>query len=280
MTTPPRPDQDIAPPAAVLAPGGAAGVFKGRLVIVFGTGFSGVFVYSPAPGAGNLIASVAALAGTDPYGNTYPSGISSQSGGIEAILSGKELSWDAPADHPSNLPAIFAAPSAAIGNSLEITTGTGSGGVTAGALTLYDSAASSTVSAIPSGSPGIFVAFGCPLVTDTWHAMPAMSVGWTASGFAKYRLTAQGDLQVAFQDLVPGSDTDGTTIWAASSLPAAYRPPANHRVVCYTDILRQPSAGVFSGAALSFQTDGSVQCFGIAGAANRVDLYATIPISA
>jgi len=34
-------------------------------------GFSGLFVYSPAPGPGNLIASIAAQAGTDPYGNAY-----------------------------------------------------------------------------------------------------------------------------------------------------------------------------------------------------------------
>jgi hypothetical protein len=242
--------------------------------------FTGLFVYSPTPAAGNLIASIAAGAGTDPYGNTYPAGISSQSSGIEAILIGHELAWDAPADHPSNLPAMFAAPSAAIGNSLSITTGTGGAGVTAGALTLYDSHASSTVPAIPSGSPGIFVAFGCPLVSDTWHTMPAMSNGWSVGGVAKYRMTAQGDLQVSFQDLVAGSDADGTTIWAAGTFASVYRPPVNHRVVCYADVLRQPSAGIFSAAALEFRTDGSVQCFGIAAAATRADLYATIPISA
>lgn len=39
------------------------------------SGFSGVFVYSPAPGAGNLIASLTATSGTDPYGNTYQAGL-------------------------------------------------------------------------------------------------------------------------------------------------------------------------------------------------------------
>ena len=39
-------------------------------------GFSGFFVYSPAPGAGNLIGSWAAAAGTDQYGNAYPAGLS------------------------------------------------------------------------------------------------------------------------------------------------------------------------------------------------------------
>ena len=39
------------------------------------TGFSGLFGYSPAPGAGNLIFSLSAAAGTDEYGNTYPQGL-------------------------------------------------------------------------------------------------------------------------------------------------------------------------------------------------------------
>jgi hypothetical protein len=39
------------------------------------SGFSGIFGYSPAPGAGNLILSVTAAGGTDPYGNTYIAGI-------------------------------------------------------------------------------------------------------------------------------------------------------------------------------------------------------------
>ena len=39
-------------------------------------GFSGFFVYSPAPGPGNLIGSWAAAAGVDPYGNAYPAGLS------------------------------------------------------------------------------------------------------------------------------------------------------------------------------------------------------------
>lgn len=46
------------------------------------TGFSGIFGYSPSPGAGNLIFSLAAAAGTDPYGNAYPQGLNSTLGSI------------------------------------------------------------------------------------------------------------------------------------------------------------------------------------------------------
>jgi hypothetical protein len=43
------------------------------------SGFSGIFGYSPGPGAGNLIFSVTAAAGTDPYGNAYQAGVTSYS---------------------------------------------------------------------------------------------------------------------------------------------------------------------------------------------------------
>jgi len=42
------------------------------LLIIDASGaFTGLFVYSPVPGPGNLIFSIAAAAGTDPYGNAY-----------------------------------------------------------------------------------------------------------------------------------------------------------------------------------------------------------------
>jgi hypothetical protein len=44
------------------------------LIITSGSGFTGLFIYSPGPGKGNLIASFAAQAGTDPYGNAYATG--------------------------------------------------------------------------------------------------------------------------------------------------------------------------------------------------------------
>src|SRR5208337_1142558 len=46
------------------------------------TGFSGIFGYSPTVGSGNLIFSLSAAAGTDPYGNAYPQGINLAAGAI------------------------------------------------------------------------------------------------------------------------------------------------------------------------------------------------------
>lgn len=70
-----RADQRYDPPRREAIPGGRAGTFRGRLVVVYGSAKNqGVFVYSGAPAAGNLIASVAATASTDSHGNAYLAG--------------------------------------------------------------------------------------------------------------------------------------------------------------------------------------------------------------
>jgi hypothetical protein len=49
------------------------------LIVTSGSGFTGLFEYSPGPGTGNLIASSTAQAGTDPFGNAYLAGIATYS---------------------------------------------------------------------------------------------------------------------------------------------------------------------------------------------------------
>ncbi len=69
-----RLDQTYTQPPTTVAPGSASGIFRGRLVIISGSsanGSNGLFVYSGAPAAGNLILSISAVAGTDQYGNNY-----------------------------------------------------------------------------------------------------------------------------------------------------------------------------------------------------------------
>ena len=45
------------------------------ILVESSTGFSGLFGYNPVPGPGNLILSISANGGTDPYGNVYPPGV-------------------------------------------------------------------------------------------------------------------------------------------------------------------------------------------------------------
>lgn len=55
------------------------------------TGFSGIFGYSPVIGAGNLIFSVSATAGVDPYGNPYPAGLYATQGEFSGVLNAASI---------------------------------------------------------------------------------------------------------------------------------------------------------------------------------------------
>lgn len=81
-----------APPGQGVAPGVQPGVSNAveiaNLVIIFGV-HGGLFVYSPSPGAGNLIASIVPQAGTDQFGNTYVAGVTSYGpGGFTELFGG------------------------------------------------------------------------------------------------------------------------------------------------------------------------------------------------
>jgi hypothetical protein len=129
------------------------------LIISAGGGFTGLFVYSPIPGAGNLIASIAAQAGTDPYGNPYKAGIASYgAGGAFSLLQAGVLELGA---------AFMATPSVfnvggVLGTNaaLGITSGAGTeGGATPSALTLGDSGTGLQAS-VQSGSDGTVYQLG------------------------------------------------------------------------------------------------------------------------
>jgi hypothetical protein len=66
-----------APPNADLTVGvqpGTPGIVFAEIVVIYGTK-GAILIYSPTPGAGNLIGSWAGEAGTDQYGNPYPAGL-------------------------------------------------------------------------------------------------------------------------------------------------------------------------------------------------------------
>jgi hypothetical protein len=55
------------------------------LIITPSGGFTGLFLYSPGPGAGNLIGSWTSAAGVDPFGNAYPAGINVTAGVLSGV---------------------------------------------------------------------------------------------------------------------------------------------------------------------------------------------------
>jgi hypothetical protein len=258
MTTPPRADQESAPPPMVISAGGSAGVFRGRLVIITGGGppGTGIFVYSSA---GALVGSWVSDAGTDPLdGDSVPQGLLSQNpaGTLQAVLNSASLTL-------TKLSGVAAPPLIVLADDTASTTdGTsiGSSGISTPNI----------VAVVPGNTAGL---------VETWHDLTTMSNGWSIGGHAAYTMLPDGWLGIAFKDLVPGTDTDATVIFSsANGLPAAYRPANTHRVVAYTNTLRV-SGAAFEMGALEFETDGSIQCFGIAAAATRLDLFTAVPLN-
>jgi hypothetical protein len=122
------------------------------------------------------------------------------------------------------------------------------------------------------------------ITTDSWHDTGAMASGWSKTGYFKYTLLPNGWVGVAAKLTPDGTATnkpDGSTILsAANGLPSAYRPATNKLVAAYVDIQRLDSVHTTNsnGIGLSFITDGSVQCFGIAATATSCIVHAAFPI--
>lgn len=71
-------------------------------------GYTGLFGYQPAPGPGNLVISITAQAGTDPFGNPYPAGIQvGPASGPQVEITGGN---PATVSFPINDPAITSQP--------------------------------------------------------------------------------------------------------------------------------------------------------------------------
>lgn len=60
------------------------------------SGYSGLFAYSPTPAAGNLVLSIAAAAGTDPYGNAFAAGLTLYSPSGTINFNGTAATWALP----------------------------------------------------------------------------------------------------------------------------------------------------------------------------------------
>jgi hypothetical protein len=206
VTTPPRPDQAIDPPAAVLAPGGASGVFRGRLVVIFGSGpGTGLFVYNPTVGAGNLADSIAAQAGTDQSGNSYFRDFVSYSGGAAGSVYSQMTSGN-------------------IRFGIISDAGTGSGG----SINLLTSPVLQIQFASPEPfaftddivfASGQFAYAGTDSqgqVKETWHNL-TLTNGWT--GTFRYRLLPDGRVEVDVN-----ISSAAATAFVCGTMPAAYIP--------------------------------------------------------
>jgi hypothetical protein len=133
---PRRPDQaNVAPPTAVSP--GSSNVVRARLVIITGAN-DGLFTYNAA---GALIASIASAAGTDPLdGDAVPEGVAAYNGTYYVLLGNSpfttamQLIFQNIANPFEQAPFVEAFGSGSAGSTLEINSGSGSGGGASGII--------------------------------------------------------------------------------------------------------------------------------------------------
>lgn len=193
-----------APGAGAAVPGiqpGTSAIDFARYVIVSGAK-TGVFVYSPTPGNGNLKLSMA-NSGTDPYGNTVQ-------GGFVAYLNSAGTQWISLGGFGADLHFNNSFVTADI----ELQSGAaGNLALVAGNAIAFGSPISGALFALEPGTTG---------TNEVWHTL-TLGNGW--SGTLQYKLMPDDTVAIRTSGtLTAGTLTDGTVIATIPSSPAGYYP--------------------------------------------------------
>lgn len=180
------------------------------LVIIDASGaFTGLFVYNPAPDAGNLIASIAAAAGTDPYGNAYLSGVASYSGFGGSFFATALANGDLLFYHATST----AGPWTLVGQ-IDPVAGTSPGfNLNASLVTVLGQLASTGGTA---ANPTL-------ITTDTTHGLGALGVANLSITTANFTLLPDGGVFISIKGAATGAVAGGSTAFP-NMLPAAYTP--------------------------------------------------------
>jgi hypothetical protein len=240
---PQRPDQaaQLSVTRAGTGPAPQSNVVTARLVYIIGA-TGGLFVYSPTAGAGNLVASISADGGTDPYGNIYLPGTtsylfalgrytaSSLNGGAVQFYSAATFGpWGSPIALISatssaldlvtaGLPIFLESATyvGAYGTQLVVADLFGATAITSAQLEVQGSAVAKAgifaQAATPSGSP--------PAGAETWNSLGALAGFSVAEG--RYKLTAENEVVLDIE--VTAGGANAASVSFANSLPASYSP--------------------------------------------------------
>lgn len=274
--SPQRPDQVTTPQQATVAPGGAGGIFRGKLVIVSGAGFSGVFDYLGAPSFGNLRESMTSLNGTDPWGNAYLQGFVTY-----ANPNLTNLKWLAIQYTSSGMQAYSATTAAGPWSNLDGASNLmpgfaiGEGGFGGAEIDWNQSAM--TLGLINTALPITALAPGATSTTaETWHSLGSPGATGYTSVHGRYRMTPMGEVEFDIQLVDAGTGTAGIYSYA-NTLPSAYRPSIDRY---YPIGVQGTNLGASRAPGLRIQTTGAVAVMlptiGVAG--NLVGGTAIMPL--
>jgi hypothetical protein len=234
------------------------------LLIISASGaFTGLFMYTPAPGAGNLVASITPNSGTDPFGNAYPAGITEGLvNKIQATLFADPVTgigrlryllhsgnWT----NPEIVAGITGSPnfadigvigpaSTAVGFTDNLTMAFNSSDAvssSANISTFYNSPASGTFTYLTIDASGVGIRAcsqltatqpgtgtpGTPAQSETWHSLGTLA-GYTVNT-GRYRMLSTGEPQLEIDVTALGAN--GASVAFSNALPSGYRPAADTR---------------------------------------------------
>ncbi len=226
-------------------------------LLVIGTGgnYTGLFVYQGTPGPGNLVFSIAATAGTDPYGNTYLAGetvgaapatqlqlISNggtgmlnfllnnaaiTNGFLEGINGGTfgEILLQGPALIAANendyVSVFMVSNNGSVFPANMNLEYTDAGGIIHGYLNLGAEGVSISAGFINAGNPGTGTSATNPATTETWHALAVSGTGYTVgSPVPAYKLYPDNTAGISGEVNVAA----GSAGAVFATLPLNYRP--------------------------------------------------------
>lgn len=175
---------------------------RARFVIIFGN-TGGLFVYSGTPAFGNLITTITATSGTDPYGNAYLGGITEYA---SIGVSGYEAM-----QHTATGLIAYVSPGGAGGPYGVVASFQQSGGVFTLAAPLIVTGAVTAIGGT-AANPTV-------ITTDTWQTLAPIN-GWANVTTLKYTLLP--DRMVMVAGVITSAGAAGNPIFA--NLPAGYRP--------------------------------------------------------
>lgn len=224
-------------------------------------GYTGLFMYDPAPGTGNLLASIAAPSvGTDPYGNDVtgggftaydavggnegrliflgPTSISMRTGNAGESTHAHLVTTVVATVMQCN---FFSASTTGAADTAELSmrSNNTAGTSTAQARAIYNSATAVATSMAQWDDTGFNILIGsvsaanptatptptAPATAETWHSLGSPSATGFTSNIAQYTYTAEGETEIDVKLTAnAGGGTAGTYSYA-NTLPAAYRPP-------------------------------------------------------
>jgi hypothetical protein len=201
--TPAAPRGYVQPSQPGVAAGPSAGPLRARQVIISGPAGSGLFVYSPSAGFGNLKATIEALDGFDIYGNATLAGFVSYAGGTLAqqMLNGVTSWYTAPgAGGPWTLSPVqisFGSPGQLNFQATDINMAGPLAGIPA--VTWYN-----------PNIPG----------PEVWHSLGTLT-GYTVTR-AQYRMNIMGEVE--FDISVNATGVNALNINFSNTLAAPYLP--------------------------------------------------------